>query len=559
MDPFSGVQALVDPSLTAEHHDWHSSHPPQVKQYLQDTSYPYYPGHLPCGPHGFWPQDHDHTPMIMHPRQESPSSQQPSYSSGESHSPPTETDLVPSTPPDTALMGPYHHYQGYPEAWTMSQSHIVAHMGGLDVRETPFVNPVDINPTQVSFEEGFVLSRSPSLVADSKQEIIGHRSCDASEIDDSESRKIEGRVQSPITPSQSLYPEPDNEMLDPSDVEPQPSKHEDDDGEWTPKTRTRKRSRSGSSGSTYSGNNVRRQRKRVKTSADAAPMSISSKSGPKNVSHTLVCPTCHVTSADEAALQKHNKTKHIRPFTCVFHFAGCPSSFPSKNEWKRHVMTQHLALNYWLCTQGTCAQCANPAPQPRHMALKSAKSEDSGAPRLPNGAIFNRKDLYTQHVRRMHANSTTVKSARQLKSSPDSEARIRQLQAEAEHTRCELPRRMTCPVGECDEEFSGSTAWDDRMEHVAKHLEKASEGIEPSVCFGGDADPSLTEWAEKPDVGVIRRTGHGRWELVNMLRGVIGPSNGNGKGVKGVAILAKRQEEADENNEEEVDADGEED
>ena len=33
-------------------------------------------------------------------------------------------------------------------------------------------------------------------------------------------------------------------------------------------------------------------------------------------------------------------------FNCVFDFAGCKATFAKKNEWKRHVATQHLLLNY---------------------------------------------------------------------------------------------------------------------------------------------------------------------------------------------------------------------
>jgi hypothetical protein len=36
------------------------------------------------------------------------------------------------------------------------------------------------------------------------------------------------------------------------------------------------------------------------------------------------------------------------------------------------------------------------------------------------------------------------------------------------------PSRLLCPVGSCGTVFEGQGCWDDRMEHVGKHLEKAA-------------------------------------------------------------------------------------
>ena len=66
----------------------------------------------------------------------------------------------------------------------------------------------------------------------------------------------------------------------------------------------------------------------------------------------------------------------IRAFPCTFATYGCPSTFTSKNEWKRHVQTQHMRLGFWRCDQCPDVHCK------------------------PND--FNRKDLFIQHVRRMH-------------------------------------------------------------------------------------------------------------------------------------------------------------
>lgn len=40
---------------------------------------------------------------------------------------------------------------------------------------------------------------------------------------------------------------------------------------------------------------------------------------------------------------------------CPFHAFGCPAIFPSKNEWKRHALSQHLRLGFYRCSLGTCS------------------------------------------------------------------------------------------------------------------------------------------------------------------------------------------------------------
>jgi hypothetical protein len=110
------------------------------------------------------------------------------------------------------------------------------------------------------------------------------------------------------------------------------------------------------------------------------------------------------------------------------------------------------------------------------------------------------------------------------------EDQVKQMQEKARHKRCELPRHMYCPAINCPEQFVGENAWDERMEHVARHLERAAAGKEYPVQFGGLRDPSLTNWAESPDVAVARRV-DGGWELntkSNIKAGTARHSSGSG-------------------------------
>lgn len=248
----------------------------------------------------------------------------------------------------------------------------------------------------------------------------------------------------------------------------------------------------------------------------------------KSAGHIYPCPECSgIGFKDEDGLANHVRKQHTRPFHCVFDWAGCESTFASKNEWKRHVMSQHILLFYWLCTQDACAKVVNTlSSNPGKLVETNGNGRPRG-PSLPNGAIFNRKDLYTQHLRRMHTPATIKKQAKQAKTgnkvpsggaAQEWEDRVRQLQQQGLRERCQLPTYMKCPAAGCDLEFSGSNAWDDRMEHVAKHLEKAAGGREPPVVFGGDVDPTLTHWSTRPDVGIVKRMGANGWQLDNPLR-----------------------------------------
>ena len=175
----------------------------------------------------------------------------------------------------------------------------------------------------------------------------------------------------------------------------------------------------------------------------------------------LICRTCEARFNGPLALQNHIDNSHPRAFTCVFNFAGCESSFASKNEWKRHVSTQHLILNTWVCNLDNCG-IAHTEPS------SSSKKYSVGA--SSRGAIFNRKDLFTQHLRRMHA--PPLRHANKEKSAW--EDRIKDLQEICQQVNRQSPRVLRCPVAECGVHFGGSKCWDDYMEHVAKHLEKAA-------------------------------------------------------------------------------------
>lgn len=177
---------------------------------------------------------------------------------------------------------------------------------------------------------------------------------------------------------------------------------------------------------------------------------------------------------------KHMQTQHTRPFLCTFYFASCNQTFGSKNEWKRHVFSQHLQLHYWRCDHTDCTG---------------------------RKAFFNRKDLFGQHLKRMHGPSIpNTKNSPQMKDWLSREIPL--IQERCRKMRRSPPEWSKC--GYCLKEFKGEGSWDMRMEHVGKHYEKNNyKNINTKAWV---MDEGLVEWAIK--VGIVERTDCGDHKLV---------------------------------------------
>ncbi|KAI0105142.1 hypothetical protein F4776DRAFT_477327 [Hypoxylon sp. NC0597] len=195
------------------------------------------------------------------------------------------------------------------------------------------------------------------------------------------------------------------------------------------------------------------------------------------------CNHCsHAPFKDYSSLRKHIAAAHTRPFPCAFAFAGCASTFGSKNEWKRHIASQHLCLQYYRCS--SCPQ-----------------STVEG-----KGNEFNRKDLFTQHLRRMHAPFAIKKALAKgdSKLQVDWETHVKEMQQSCLVTRRQPPQRSSCPKPDCASVFEGPTSWDEWTEHVGRHMEKGEAGR-----LG--VDRLLAKWAL--DEGIIERRDDGEYRL----------------------------------------------
>ncbi|KAJ2905531.1 C2H2 finger domain-containing protein [Zalerion maritima] len=195
------------------------------------------------------------------------------------------------------------------------------------------------------------------------------------------------------------------------------------------------------------------------------------------------CNLCsHAPFKDSSSLRKHIAAAHTRPFPCAFSFAGCTSTFGSKNEWKRHIASQHLCLQYYRCS--SCLQNAAEG----------------------KGNEFNRKDLFTQHLRRMHAPFAVKKSLVKGDSKINTawENHVKEMQTTCLVTRRKPPQRSACPKPDCQSVFEGPGSWDEWTEHVGRHMEKG-EGQRMGV------DKHLAKWALEENI--IERKEGGEYRL----------------------------------------------
>ena len=225
------------------------------------------------------------------------------------------------------------------------------------------------------------------------------------------------------------------------------------------------------------------------------------------------CPHCDATAASPAALHRHVAAEHTRPFTCAFALYGCRADFGARNEWKRHVASQHLKLGFWRCDWDKCRPDA--PHRPDGTAAAAADGDDDDDDDDDVGLVFNdfnRKDLFVQHVRRMHGPAKHAPAADHAAFRPRVAAAtqrcfvsMRTLPPEA---RCGFCAAERAAKGEEEVVFRGPNAWELRMEHVGKHLE-AGTGVGAWV-----EDVPLRDWLVEE--GLVEGSEERGWRLVGL-------------------------------------------
>jgi hypothetical protein len=180
-------------------------------------------------------------------------------------------------------------------------------------------------------------------------------------------------------------------------------------------------------------------------------------------------------------------------FPCAFHHYGCCAVFANKNEWKRHVSSQHLQLGFYRCDMDSC--------------IDHAKGYND----------FNRKDLFTQHCRRMHApwSGAGGNPKKNEANVPKKDKDAFEKKLDSIRDRCWIDRRKapaSTKCGFCGKKFSESaiketkgktvhlSPWEERMEHIGRHFERDGKRAEDEK-----EDTGLRKWALEEGVVVEKK------------------------------------------------------
>ena len=266
----------------------------------------------------------------------------------------------------------------------------------------------------------------------------------------------------------------DAESVQPIDNHEEPAS--DSDYDPTPTRPTRRRRSSASKGSTRPRRGPSRKNSRASNGSDP----IKSRRRCRGASN-----------ASKSIVQIDTQTDDRKRFPCPLAPYGCVSNFSSKNEWKRHLSTQHFKLGYWRCD----------------LCLPTTDPNDEQALYYND---FNRKDLFTQHLRRMHA-APKDSSADSTEEYPVNEDNLSEHQSRCFLALRTAPQQSTCLF--CDRSFEGPTSWEDRIEHVGRHFEKDRASIHDMLDVASwNVDFGLERYLL--DEGLIKKE-KGEWKIGN--------------------------------------------
>ena len=239
---------------------------------------------------------------------------------------------------------------------------------------------------------------------------------------------------------------------------------------------------------------------------------------------------------DDDEDEEHKPQPPLRSFPCPLSPYGCTASFSAKNEWKRHAASQHFRLDFWRCD--LCP--------PQTKTLNSSHKPKNGSSTnllKPNPEDdfndFNRKDLFVQHLRRMHTDSiplattittttsktnsnkkTNTRKRPSPKSTPSTSTSAAAISTSLSliATRCHRPTHSSPPPPSlcvfCGEHFEGGAqGLESRLEHMGKHMDaRRIEGKEPLRVEEWKVDEGLEGWLV--GCGVLVREGSGRGRCV---------------------------------------------
>lgn len=184
-----------------------------------------------------------------------------------------------------------------------------------------------------------------------------------------------------------------------------------------------------------------------------------------------------------------------------------------------------MHLETWRCDIGACAPQTHGSKEQKSISGPRLRQQEGNGPVYHD---FDRKDLFTQHLKRMHSPASSASRAEKTKY----EALIETIQTRCHRRLREPPINTICPYCTHHPAFE---SWDDRIEHVGKHLERGDINKNTER-----EDIALREWLREGGY-LVRKEGAQEWKLLD-----------SGKKRK------KQREEVADEEDGERDADGEE-
>ena len=192
-------------------------------------------------------------------------------------------------------------------------------------------------------------------------------------------------------------------------------------------------------------------------------------------------------SSNQQSIRSRPSNSRTRPpglFPCLFVVYGCEREFSSKNEWKRHIQTQHVQLEYWRCIQ--CFE-------------RPSGDQDKD---------FNRKDLFTQHILRMHSAQSEQPNARGGKSKSEAQRRYEDTEAaRCRRTMRQPPEACRCIL--CEQSLSGPGSWEQCIDHIGRHLDTAAKDgpTEMLNSRGWHVDTALQQYLQRENIVTLDAAG----------------------------------------------------
>ncbi|KAF5877196.1 putative c2h2 finger domain protein [Botrytis fragariae] len=188
-----------------------------------------------------------------------------------------------------------------------------------------------------------------------------------------------------------------------------------------------------------------------------------------------ICSFSRFTYYDD--ISRHMVIEHTHIYVCIFHFAGCAAKFANKVQWKCHVACKHLN---WVCGESACLSKQD-SPM-NHYWKQNYRIMRKSQMELFYRALRDRAKKALEVLGR-HEKVPSVK--------------------------------LGCPMRDCEFEFEGKNCWDERMEHIAKHIKDNAIYVEEYPCGDLDVvhsdDQMFVEWALNENI--LGRTVRGKFWL----------------------------------------------